>query len=334
MTFVIKAAEPIDNRLLIALGGPQASGKTTSALRLATGITRFTGGKIAIGDTEAKRALRYAKDFKFFHVPFDPPFSPARYLEIIQFFIAQGYGPGDVVILDSMSHEHEGTGGVLEMHEKFLEDKCGSDYGKREKLKFTAWIKPKAERTKAIVMGVQRAPFHLILCFRAKEKITMVKNNGKTEVVSAGLQPIGGDEYFFEMDITMILPEGSAGKPDWTEKASRINEIGEGPLKKLLKSTEQISEETGIALARLSTVSDKVAPVPVSKPAEETPEQKTKRMAGDIVRALQKAKEPGDIDSVLHDYREDIEAVKAASQAAYDYVMTEKGVRMKAMGVA
>lgn len=255
MTFTIEPATPIQDRLLIAVAGPQASGKTTSALRMAQGITQKTGGKICLIDTEDNRARKYAKDFKFNHMAFDPPFSPLRYLEAVEAATAQGYGEGDVLIIDSTSHEHEGVGGVLDMHEQFLNSKAGTDWGKRERLKFTAWIKPKADRTRFMNMGLARSRAHIILCFRAKEKIAMVKGrNGKQEVVSAGWQPIGADDYFYQMDITFILPLGAQGRPDWSENAARINEYGEGPLKKALYATQQISEQTGVAMAEWASV--------------------------------------------------------------------------------
>ena len=45
-----------------------------------------------------------------------------------------------VVIVDSMSHAHEGAGGLLDAHEQELERMAGSDLSQRERVKFTAWI--------------------------------------------------------------------------------------------------------------------------------------------------------------------------------------------------
>jgi hypothetical protein len=336
MPFNIKPAVPINNRLLIALAGPQASGKTTSALRLASGIVSITGGKICLIDTENGRALRYAKNFKFNHLPFDPPFAPLRYLEAVEAAASAGYGDGDVLIIDSMSHEHEGPGGVLEMHEQFLQDKCGSDWGKREKLKFTAWIKPKADRTRAIQMGLQRNRAHIILCFRSKEKVAMVKDKGgKTEVVNAGWQPIGGDEYFYEMDITMILPEGAMGKPDWTQKASRINEYGEDHLRKLLHNTSQISEETGSSLAKLSLIQAVTPARTVQSNEPESIEQKTKRMAREIIDSFAKYTDKDELFVEIMEVRkQDLADIKSMSTSAYEYVMGEYSKRIDALEIA
>ena len=70
--------------LLLGLGGPTGSGKTFSALRLATGMQRVTPGDIALIDTEARRATAYAKHFKFMHLDFAPPFGPLDYLDAIE----------------------------------------------------------------------------------------------------------------------------------------------------------------------------------------------------------------------------------------------------------
>ena len=101
--------------LLTALTSPSGGGKTYSALRLATGMQKVLGGEIFHVDTEASRALHYADQFKFHHVPFGPPFASLDYLEAIQHCARRG---ARIIIVDSMSHEHEGQGGHLDFHAK------------------------------------------------------------------------------------------------------------------------------------------------------------------------------------------------------------------------
>lgn len=255
MSFKPVKATPVDERLLIGIAGPQNSGKTVSALRLATGIAG-PKGKIVLIDTENKRARKYAGRFNFDTIDLDPPFDSLRYLEAIQ--AADDYG-ADVIIVDSTSHEHEGPGGVLEQHEQALQKMAGDDYRKREKLKFAAWIKPKANRNRLIQFGLQRTRAHVILCFRAKEKLEMVKVDGKIEPVNTGWQPISGDEFGYEMSIMMILPPGSKGTPDWEQKGHRINDM-EGKLTNLLTGWGQITEELGEKVRDLC----RVTPLPAA----------------------------------------------------------------------
>src|SRR6185503_15959759 len=84
--------------LLLGLVGPSASGKTYSALRLATGIQRVCGGEIFMIDTEARRGLHYADKFKFRHIAFGAAFSPLDYLEAIEHCTKKGAG---VIVVDS-----------------------------------------------------------------------------------------------------------------------------------------------------------------------------------------------------------------------------------------
>ena len=151
--------------LLIGTVGPSGSGKTMSALRLATGMQRVVGGKTFFVDTENKRALHYADQFEFEHVPFEPPFSPLDYLAIIQYCKKQG---ATTVIVDSMSHEHEGPGGLLEMHDAELDRLAGKDYKKRDRVAMLAWAKPKAQRRR-LINEVVRMGVNAIFCFRAKK---------------------------------------------------------------------------------------------------------------------------------------------------------------------
>src|SRR5689334_8290331 len=89
--------------LLIGLAGSSGSGKTYTALRLASGMA---GDKpFAVIDTEAGRAKHYADQFTFHHGDLTPPFSPARYSEAIKAADEAGY---PVIVVDSCSHEHAG----------------------------------------------------------------------------------------------------------------------------------------------------------------------------------------------------------------------------------
>ena len=195
--------------MLVGLFGPSNSGKTMSALRLATGMQRVTGGQIHYIDTEARRACHYADRFDFEHLDFQPPFGPADYQAAIEHCVAN---KASIVIVDSMSHEHEGPGGVLEQHDAFLEKRAGNDWKKREKLTFSAWIEPKKQRVR-LINTILQLGCNVIFCFRAKEKM---KIRGGQEPLQLGWQPIGGDEYLYEMLVSALLPPASNGVPDWT----------------------------------------------------------------------------------------------------------------------
>lgn len=241
--------------LLVGLIGPSGSGKTFSALRLATGIQRVSGGDIYMIDTEARRGLHYAEDFRFRHVPFAAPFSPLDYLEAIEHCVKRG---AKTIIVDSMSHEHEGPGGVLEMHEAALTRMAGTDYGKRAKMTMLAWAEPKQQRRRMINSIIQMEA-NFIFCFRAKEKLKMER--GK-EPEKLGFMPQAGEEFVYEMVLKCLLMPGSKGTPTWES-----DKPGERLMIKLPRQFEdlfatgpQLSEAVGQQLAEWAAGAPQAAP--------------------------------------------------------------------------
>jgi hypothetical protein len=225
--------------LLIGLAGPSGSGKTYSALRMAKGIAN--GGKIIMIDTEARRGLHYAKYFDFQHGEMKAPFRPEAYLDAIQAATKAGAA---VVIIDSMSHEHEGQGGILEWQQEEVIRMAGDDMGKRERVKFSAWIKPKASHNKLVNTLLQNQ-VHVVFCFRAKDKLELKTINGKQTPIEAGWQPICADRLEYEMTTLLVLPPGAKGVPDLSAKATKLQEQH----KDIVKPGRQIDEAMGAALA-------------------------------------------------------------------------------------
>jgi ABC-type oligopeptide transport system ATPase subunit len=233
--------------LLVGLVGPSGGGKTFSALRLATGIQKATGGDIHFVDTEARRALHYADRFKFRHLAFGAPFSPLDYLAAIEHCIKKG---AKTIIVDSMSHEHEGPGGVLEWHEAEHKKKGGG-----ENTKFAAWAIPKAARRR-LINSILQLEANFIFCFRAKEKIKLAtkqeRANGEDAIKPLGFMPIAGEEFVFEMTVNALLLPGAGGVPTWNPSG-----IGEHQMVKLpeqfrklfLEKQQPLSEQLGEQMA-------------------------------------------------------------------------------------
>lgn len=205
-TFEDKPATRERTPLLVGLIGPSGTGKTYSALRLATGIQRVSGGDIFVIDTEARRSLHYAKEFKFRHVAFGAPFAPLDYLAAIEHCVKKGAG---TIIVDSMSHEHEGPGGLLEMHEAETARMSGGDWKKADRVKMLAWQKPKAQRRR-LINSMLQLPCNFILCFRAKQKLKLVKGEEPTQL---GYMPIAGEEFVYEMVLKCLFLPGADGVP-------------------------------------------------------------------------------------------------------------------------
>ncbi len=183
---------------LTSIAGPSGSGKTYSAILYARGLVG-PNGKIGFVDTENKRSRFYADVGGGFDViDLDPPFTSARYIEAIKAFESAGY---KAIIIDSISHEWEGTGGVLEQADAI------EQATKRAGLH--CWAKPKAGHKK-MMNEVLQTSAHLIFCCRVKEKVVQVKGaNGKTEIVNEGFVVVQEKMFIYEMTVSMMLEEGS-----------------------------------------------------------------------------------------------------------------------------
>lgn len=215
MSFQFKRAVREQVGLLIGLAGSSGSGKTYSAMRLASGIT---GGKpFAVIDTEAGRAKHYADQFVFDHGDLAPPFRPDAYADAIMAADKAGY---PVIVVDSTSHVWAGDGGVLDWQEDELNRMAGDDWKKREACKMAAWIKPKMSH-KGMVQKLLQVRAHLILCFRAEEKIEMVRgDDGKMKIVPKasptglhGWMPICEKNLPYELTASFLLTADAPGYP-------------------------------------------------------------------------------------------------------------------------
>lgn len=210
MSFTFRPAVRENVGLLIGLAGASGSGKTFTAMRLASGIA---GGKpFAVIDTEAGRAKHYADQFKFDHGDLKPPFSPSAYSDAIKAADDAGY---PVIVVDSCSHEHAGEGGILDMQEAEFQRMGG-----REAVKMASWIKPKGEHRK-MVSKLLQVRAHLILCFRAEEKIEMVRGEGGKMEVRKKQSAVGIDGWVpiceknlpYELTVSFLLMASKPGVP-------------------------------------------------------------------------------------------------------------------------
>lgn len=234
--------------VMLGIMGATGSGKTYSALRVATGIVSVTGGDIALIDTEGKRGLHHADKFNYRRMAFEPPFGALDYLDAIKQCEAEG---ARCVIIDSMSHEHEGEGGLLDRVEAFLDRRAGDDFNKRNRLRMAAYIEPKRERS-TLVQYLERSTTNVILCFKAKERVKPVLKGGKMEIQEFGWEPIGGDELAYAMTAMCLLKPNAQGVPTWS-----VSRPGEGIIVKrpemfrhfLENEQAPLSEDTGKRMA-------------------------------------------------------------------------------------
>ncbi len=263
--FQIEKAVRSEVPLLVGLMGPSGGGKTFSALRIASGIQKISPGDIVGIDTESNRMKHYADIFDFQHVPFTEPFGSLDYLEVLDF--VQSKKPS-VIIVDSASHEHEGPGGLLDLHETELDRLAGDDYAKRQRMGMLAWQRPKSDRRK-LINGLLQMNSNFIFCFRAKESSRPGKDkNGKSIIENFGFMPIAGSEFVFEMTINMLLLPHANGHPTWKSENRGESMMMKLPeqFRDIFKSDVQLNEDIGQQLAQWAKGDNK--PKPAEKPAD------------------------------------------------------------------
>jgi hypothetical protein len=218
-----------DVGLMIMLSGPPGSGKTKSALMLATGLAG-PGGVIGACDTEHGRMLYYApmpgqkakppEDFDFLHLDLQEPFNPKKFEQAA---VTSQKARHAVWICDSFSHEHVGPGGVLDMFEAELMRLAGTDFTRREQMKMVAWIEPKGQH-KHMLQRLWQLNMHIILCCHADKKIEMIKDpeTGKTKPTDVGYVPVCSPDIPYAMTISLALDPGRPGVPSWIKRFDKV----------------------------------------------------------------------------------------------------------------
>lgn len=201
MSFTIKPASRTGVKPIISLYSESGCGKTYSSLLLARGLAG-PSGKIVMIDTESGRGSLYADVLPggYETILFDPPFSPARYIESIEVVEKSA---ADILIIDSMSHEWENAGGVLDM--------AGDNEQRSGKSGLHNWKTPKLEHSK-LVLALLRTRLPVICCLRAKYKSRQIKDErGKTQIVKDDhTSPIQAEDFIFESTAhAEILPNHS-----------------------------------------------------------------------------------------------------------------------------
>ena len=171
-------------KLRIGLSGPSGFGKTYSALLMAYGITN-DWNKIALIDTENKSASLYSHLGEFNVLSLGEPFTPERYLEAIKLCEDSGI---ELIIVDSISHEWQGKGGCLEIHEQL---------GGR----FQDWARV-TPRHNAFIDAIILSKCHLITTSRSKVDYSLDKDgNGKTKVMKLGTKAITREGFEYELTV-------------------------------------------------------------------------------------------------------------------------------------
>lgn len=186
-----------NSHLMIGLVGPSRSGKTYSAMLIASGLCQ--GEPFIVIDSEAGRADHYSDSFAFEQEVIGPPFHPDKFTKAVTKAESRGF---QTVIVDTITHEWSGTGGVL-----WIKDNCG----KAAPMDWNIAKKPHKEMIDAFL----QCRVNLIFCIRDRKKIEWTKNaKGKTAAKDLGRFPVCDPDFLYEMTVFLTLRNQAPGIVD------------------------------------------------------------------------------------------------------------------------
>lgn len=178
-------------KLRLAIAGPSGSGKTYTSLAIASAL----GGDIAYVDTEHGSASKYADQFSFDVMEMEPPFHPDRFAKAIKEASEAGY---KVIVLDSMTHAWNGTGGMLDIVEEISKRMKNPN-------SFAAW-KDATPVQNRLIDAIVSAPIHVIVTMRSKQEyILQDSGNGKQVPRKVGMAPQQRDGFEYEFDVFLDM---------------------------------------------------------------------------------------------------------------------------------
>jgi hypothetical protein len=180
-------------KLKMAIAGIAGSGKTLTSLILAKALAN--GGGVALIDTEHGSASKYADEFVFDVLELSQ-FDPRNYIKAIHEAEKAGY---TVLIIDSLSHAWNGTGGALELVD-IVAKKAAARRNKDNPNTFNAWseVTPLQNR---MVDTILASPLHIIATMRSKTEYLVKVINGNSVPQKLGMAPIQRADVEYEFDI-------------------------------------------------------------------------------------------------------------------------------------
>jgi hypothetical protein len=234
---VIRKAKRGERYLKIGIGGISGSGKTLGALRMAHGICG-DWEKICVIDTENNSADLYAH-LGGYSVLALSKFSPHDYIEAIQTVQENGF---EVCIIDSLSHEWFGPGGVLELMDNLRKTSKSTS-------SFVGWAEATPIHQKFINSWLQ-AKMHIIATLRQKDEFVLEQNEkGKYAPKKIGLKNVQREGLDYEFDLLFSIHQNHTCSVEKDRTSLFDGEMG-----------FQLSEDLGKSLKGWSMTNDPVIP--------------------------------------------------------------------------
>ena len=177
-------------KLKLNISGVSGSGKTMGALLLAKGLVGDLS-KVVVIDSENSSASLYEHIGEFSTLDLTAPYSPERYNEAINLAVKNGF---ECVIIDSVSHEWAGSGGVCEINENLANLKYKGN-------SWSAWNES-TPRHQKFIDTILQSNIHVITCCRSKMETVM--GEGK-KVHKVGMKDIQREGWEYELSVSFQI---------------------------------------------------------------------------------------------------------------------------------
>lgn len=178
-------------KIRLGLSAVSGGGKTYSSILIAKGLAKGDLTKVCLIDTENGSGDLYANLGDYNVYPLEAPYSPERYIKAINECEEAGM---EVIIIDSITHEWNGKGGILEIH--------GAMTGNS----FANWavVTPMHEKFKEAIL---QSKCHIITTVRRKQDYDMVKDGNKTVIQKVGLKEETREGFEYELTVNIELDQ-------------------------------------------------------------------------------------------------------------------------------
>lgn len=191
MTVQIRKAARPKAKLRLGMSGPSGSGKTYSALLIAKGIVDGAMNKVAIIDTENGSADLYSDMGDYNVITLSAPYTPEKYIEAIDACEKAGM---EIVIIDSVSHEWDGKGGLLEANELLAQTKFKGN-------SWAAWSVT-TPRHQKFIESITTSKMHIITTARSKTDTIQTEDK---KIKKVGLKEIQREGFEYELTLNFNL---------------------------------------------------------------------------------------------------------------------------------
>jgi AAA domain len=250
MALQIKKAQKFKIPARVCIWGIEKSGKTHSALSLATALAQREtpeGEEVKVGVISSEYASSQLLQHRFPHEIVNlaevdehgnlvkNAFSPARYEEAIKLFTHAGY---QAIVIDSLSHVWEGEGGILEAVSKKGSNSFNDGWGENTPI------------YKHLINTILAARCHIVVTLRSKEEYKQeeyTKRNGDkgSQPKNVGQAPIIRKNFGYEMHLklrmdSMIAYVEATAMQDYIPKGEEIENVGDELASRLLKALDGV----------------------------------------------------------------------------------------------